>query len=443
MHAIKILPIVALILATASTALAQNGADTLVGITNNVKSTGASTLDMQVPMFSKCGAATQVGAVGTHNRSIFAGGSAYDSRHQAVWVSDGTRISLYRLRDKQTLCTFKPTVRISTPAVGVVSGLALSASRGELYQLETITNQMALTVYDVSNISGNCSPAVKKAGCAVKIGTPGEFAGALAYDEVRDLLYYVTSWMGFARPGFTIYAAPRANPCKLTSIAFAPCSSTATGPRFPLPGQPATGAAYGHCQQFLYVATGSEVNVVRMVDPLNGKTLNMNQLLNAPCCQKQTGDMWAGLAVMPRWGKRLVGQSCVPSNCGACSSMMLDLAGGDLVLGNPDVAMDISGAPTGSTGAFYISLGTCTSGVGLPGLCGQVYPSLGGAFPVLLGIFPLAGQGGACAGKLNLQLGGVPNDGALCGVSACSQFLIRCAQGGVGLTNAMEFSIGG
>ncbi len=114
-----------------------------------------------------------------------------------------------------------------------------------------------------------------------------------------------------------------------------------------------------------------------------------------------------------------------------------------MVLGNPDVAIDISGAPTGGTGAFYISLGTCTGGLGLPGLCGQVYPSLGAGFPVLLGIFPLGGQSGACAGSLNLKLGGVPNDAALCGVSACSQFLIRCAQGGAGLTNALEFTIGG
>jgi hypothetical protein len=433
MHATKILSTVALTLAMGGTALAQTASDTLVGITNNTQSTGAATVDMQVPSFGNCSAATQVGAVGSNSGSLFAGGSAYDPRHQAVWVTDGTRIVLYRLSDKKTLCTFKPTRQISTPAVGVPCGLAISPSRGELYQLETITNQMALTVYDVSQISPNCNPAVKKAGCTVKIGAVGETAGGLAYDEARDLFYYVTSWMGFARPGFFIYAAHRSNPCKLYAIGFSPCSDKI----------PITGAAYSHCQQFLYIAMGSEVNVVRMADPLNGNVVNMNQLLKVPCCQKQTGNMWAGLAVMPKWGKRSVGQSCVATNCGPCSSMKLDLSGGDMVLGNPDVALDISGAPTGGAGAFYISLGTCTGGVGLPGLCGQVYPSLGGGFPVLLGIFPLTGQSGACSGGLHLKLGGVPTDAALCTVSACSQFLIRCPQGGTGLTNAVEFTIGG
>jgi len=433
MDAIKAFSGVVLALAVAATAAAQNASDTLLGITNNVQSTGASTLDMQVPSFGNCSAATQVGPVGLHNSNTFAGGSAYDPRHRAVWVTDDTRIVLYRPSDKQTLCTFRPTRQISTPAASVISGLALSPSRGELYQLETITNQMALTVYDVSSIGGNCNPAVKKAGCTVKIGTPGETAGALAYDEVRHLFYYVTSWYGFARPGFTIYAAPRSDPCRLTSILFSPCSGS----------QPATGATYSACRQFLYVATGNEVNVVQMVDPLNGKTVNMNQLLNVPCCQKQKGDMWAGLAVMPKWGKRLVGQSCLPNTCGGCGNMTLDLSGGDLVLGNPDVAIDITGAPTGGTGAFYISPGVCTNGLGLPGLCGQVHPALGGGFPLLLGVFSLGGQGGACAGSLNLKLGGVPRDPALCNVSACTQFLIQCAQGAAGLTNAIEFTVGG
>ncbi len=411
----------------ASAGLAQNTADTLVGITNNPNSTGATTLDTQVHAFKNCAAAAQVGKVGFHAGNLFAGGTAYDPRHNAVWVSDGSRIVLYRPSDKATLCTFKPT-----RALGIVSGLAFSPSRRELYQLETITNKMALTIYDVTKIV-NCSPTIKKGGCTVNISTTGETAGGLAYDEARDLFYYVTSWFGFASPGFTIYAAPRSNPCQLKSLAFSPCSGSA----------PVTGAAYGACSKFLYIAMGSEVNVVRMDDPLNGKTLNMNQLFKAPCCKKQRGNMWSGLALMPRWNKSLVGRSCVSTSCGTCSNMKLDLSGGAMVLGNPDVAMNITGAPSSSTGAFYVSIGSCSSGLSLPGLCGQVYPVIKGPFPLLLGVFPLVGQGGACAGSLNLKLGGVPRVAGLCGVSACSQFLIRCAQGGAGLTNALEFSIGG
>ncbi|MHC5072293.1 MAG: hypothetical protein ACYTGO_17595 [Planctomycetota bacterium] len=425
-------PFVLMTLVVTTAAMAQSNADTLVGMTNNITSTGATSLDMQVPSFSNCSAATSLGNVGSHSGNAFAGGTAYDPRHQAVWASDGSSILLYRPSDKKILCQFKPTLQISQPRVGVVSGLAFSPSRRELYQLETITNQMALTIYDVTNIT-NCNPGVKKGGCIAKIGTPGETAGGLAYDEVRDLFYYVTSWYGFARPGFTIYAAPRNNPCQLTSIMFSPCSDTA----------PAFGAAYGACTRFLYIAKGNEINVVRMDDPLNGKTVNMNQLLKVGCCQKQNGHMWSGLALIPRWSSKRVGSSCLSAGCGTCSSMKLDLGGGAMILGNPDVALTIADAPTGGTAAFYISLGNCSNGVGLPGLCGQVYPAIGGAFPMLLGVFPLGGQGGTCAGSLNFKLGGVPRDASLCGVSACSQFLIRCATGGAGLTNALEFSVGG
>ena len=124
--------------------------------------------------------------------------------------------------------------------------------------------------------------------------------------------------------------------------------------------------------------------------------------------------------------------------------MKLDLSGGDAVLGNPDLAISITAAPTGSSAAFYISFGSCNvQGLGLPGLCGQVHLPFSGPFPMFIGVFPLGGQGGTCAGSLNLKVGGVPRDSSLCGVTTCSQFLVRCPKGGAGLTNALSFSIGG
>ena len=81
----------------------------------------------------------------------------------------------------------------------------------------------------------------------------------------------------------------------------------------------------------------------------------------------------------------------------------------------------------------------------IAGLCGSVYPSLQAPFPLLIGVFNLGGTG-TCGGALNLPLGTVPTNASLCGVKTCTQFLIRCPSGGqlsAGLTNALEFSVGG
>ena len=224
-------------------------------------------------------------------------------------------------------------------------------------------------------------------------------------------------------------------PCTLQTVQLSACT----------PGGLPTGAGYSSCSKFLYIAMGSEVNVIRMDDPLKGKATNMNQLLNVGCCKKQKGSGWGGLAVIPAWKKTLVGSSCLASSCGTCN-MKLDFGGGDGTLGNPDLTMTISGAPTNSTGAFYLSAGACTSGFVLPGVCGRVYISVTAPNPLFVGIFNLGGSGGTCAGSLNLKVGGVPTNTALCGFTTCTQFLIRCPKGGAlsaGLTNGLQFSIGG
>lgn len=411
---------------------AQTAVDTLVGITNAPLLPSSSSVDTQVPSFTNCSAATQVGFPLLNNSLSTAGGAAYDPRHQAVWVTDSRSIILYRLSDQKTLCSFTPTRQLVTSTTpSAVSGLAFSASRRELYQVETASNQMAVAIYDVTTVT-NCQPKVKTLG-AHRLGITGEQCTGLAFDEARSLFYYVTNWAGFSGAGSSLYAAPYASPYNMTSNSLSLCTQNST----------ILGAGYSNCSKFLYLAAASEVNVVRMDDPLNGKTTNMNVLLKASCCQKQKGGGWAGVSVIPAWNKQLVGSSCLANTCGGCNSMKLDLAGGDAVLGNPDLAMTITGAPTNSTGAFYISVGTCTSGVGIGGLCGSVYPSLQAPFPILLGIFNLGGTG-TCGGSLNLPLA-VPSDANLCGVTTCSQFLIRCSGGGLsaGLTNALEFSVGG
>ena len=153
---------------------------------------------------------------------------------------------------------------------------------------------------------------------------------------------------------------------------------------------------------------------------------------------------WAGLAYVPNSVVKSVGSSCLNSGCTKCSNMTLGFTGGDLALGNQDLAIQITGAPAGSTAGFYLSPGKCqTPGLSLSGLCGAIHLSIGTGIPIFVGNFSL-GTGIGCTGSMKLKAP-IPSNAALCGRTICSQFLIRCPAGGraAGLTNAIEFSVGG
>jgi hypothetical protein len=122
--------------------------------------------------------------------------------------------------------------------------------------------------------------------------------------------------------------------------------------------------------------------------------------------------------------------------------MRAELFGGDAGLGNQDFGLRLSGAPVGQQALLYISAGACTSGINVPGFCGPVFPSLTPPFPLLVGAFPISGTA-PCTGLVSLVTG-VPADPALCGFSLCTQWIVACpGSGGPGLSNAVQFSIGG
>ncbi|MHC4078235.1 MAG: hypothetical protein ACYST0_07305, partial [Planctomycetota bacterium] len=355
------------------------------------------------------------------------GGTAYDPRMQAAWVSNGVEIALHDLNTRRMICRFNATVSGNGY---VVSGLALSDTRRELFQLEIAPGLLVLSSYDVSN---PCKPVHNKNACQVKNTGTSATAMGLAYDEARDLLYYVTSISGFAGWINTVHVVLRGRPCTdLSTFSVNYCAQR--------PGSPLSGLGYDACSQRLYATDGKGIRVLLLTDPVKGVFKDLTGT-NA-CCQFTGIGVWMGLAVVPNWSRTIVGKSCLDKPCGNCTGMQLGLIGGDASLGNRDFGIRLSGAPTGSRGLFYVALGNCTKGVQFPGLCGPIHTSLTPPWPLLAGSY--AAQGSTpCSGQATVVIG-VPPDPALCKVTACTQWLVVCptALNWAGLTNAVQFTIG-
>ena len=299
----------------------------------------------------------------------------------------------------------------------------------------TSSNSLVLRFYDTSA----CPPKLLKTTCSFAIPTttaPG-VAHGLAYDEVRDFIYFTMSGSGFAGWSTSVnyinYAVVcLAKPSTLSVPLFSPCGGN---------NSPVTGMAYNPCTKVLYLTEG---NAMLKLDITNlSKPVNLNA--SAKCCKLNLPrKAWAGLAYVPNSVVKSVGQSCFNSGCTKCSNMTLGFTGGDLALGNQDLAIQVTGAPAGGQAGFFLSPGKCqTPGLSLPGLCGAIHLTIGTGIPIFVGNFSL-GSGTGCTGSMKLNAP-IPSNAALCGRTICSQFLIRCPAGGLaaGLTKAIEFSVGG
>ena len=368
--------------------------------------------------------------------AVLGGGTAYDAARKAVWVSDGRAIALQQISNGAVSCQFNATLS-GTGKNFFVSGLAHSNRRKQLIQMEMVigktSNNLVLRFYDTKS----CPPKLLKTTCsfAVPNGNIPGVAHGLAYDEVRDTIFFTTSASGFAGVTSVVNYIPFVVVClgpvkpKTFSVPlFSLCGGTNTAVQ---------GMAYNSCTQVLYLATRREMM------KLNISNLNKPVLVGKTCCKfNQTRKGWAGLAIVPNSVLKSVGTSCLNSGCPSCKSMAFNLVGGDVALGNQDLAIQVTGAPAGGTAAFYLSVDKCVSpGVAIPGICGAVHTPFTAGMPIFIGAFPL-GSGSGCTGGLKIPIA-VPTSLSLCNVPLCSQFLVRCPTGGVGLTNAIELMIGG
>ena len=420
-----------------STVSSQSSGDQLLAF---VRSSSPATPNFVVSQDMDGGCKAPVKIANTLNGSAgllnLGGGAAYDPTNHSVWVSDGAKIRNLDMAGK-TLCEFTPTL---TAPKWAVTGLAFNRAKRQLIQLELGSDpsgtRMNVRLYDATK----CPPAALPLACKGRTmtGTSVNSAG-IAYDGARDLIYYNESISGFFGWDNILHVAKLSAPCTDINTG-SPMKVTNCVKGF---GPPVTGMGYSECGQKLYVTLGDQTRVLQMTVPSLGMFTDLTTKNNGGrCCTHQLtkNDNYQGLAVMPGFESVVVGKSCLGSGCQSCSPMSLGLVGSP-VMGNPEFAIVVNGAPAGSIGSFYLSAGACSSGLSLPGICGPIYPAVSGPMPLLIGSFALTGSG--CSGTVSIKTG-VPIDTALCGFTMCTQWLVVCPNGsGAGLTNAMQFRVDG
>lgn len=386
---------------------------------------------------NNCATPQKVANITGLRMAISGGGTAYDAARSAVWVSDGTNIALQQLSGTITCAAFAATLS-GTGTGYTVTGLAHCNKRKQLIQMEQVvgatSNSLVLRFYDTSA----CPPKLLTTTCSIPIpggNTPG-VAHGLAYDEARDLIFFTMSQQGTAGWSSTVNYVNFPVACLVKPSSFGVPSFTSCGGTNGF----VKAMTYNSCTKVLCLTEGTVMLKLDISNISSPKNLNAT----TACCKfNVNGKGWAGLAIVPNSSSTSVGSSCVGSGCPSCTSMGLGFVGGDLALGNQDLALQITGAPGGGMAGLYLSLGKCQSpGLTLPGLCGQVHTPVSIVFPLFIGNFPLAGS--ACSGSLKLPTP-VPTSTSLCNMPICTQFLVRCPAGGLaaGLTNAVEFSLGG
>lgn len=348
--------------------------------------------------------------------SFWAGGTAYDPRHESAWVSDGASIAEVRLSDGKVLCSFKAQLMDS---MAVVSGLAIADQGRRLIQLETRAGYGAIRSYALGAV---CPPTPLRDGCVLAI-PQGHYSGGLAYDELEGLVYYTVTQPGFQVPFNWVHVADAKNRCKsLCSLRIGTCVHFF--------GTDVTGLAYDCCSKTLYATVGSGTVPIQVLDP------RRCQFKVGSCCTKGSSGVYRGLAVVPGWSQFKKGTSCISKGCPFCNKLDTQLYGGAPSLGNPDFGVEVIHGPTGGLGIMGIAASTCGKGIGFS--CGALWLP-GGALIVVPGTL----SGPQCGASLRVPLP-VPHNANLCGASVCIQWVVGCAGGGgEGVTPAIQFTIAG
>lgn len=353
---------------------------------------------------------------------FYAGGTTYDPRHDAVWMTNGTIVQEIELATCTVRCQFTAQVMNSS---AVVSGLAMLDGGRRLLQLETFPGHLGLRSYDTTV----CPPTPLRDGCIVALST-GALAGGLAVDPAGGLVFFSVSTPTALDWQTEIVAARDSDRCNaLCRVTLPRC-----GPFYPRSGV-VTGLAYDNCNRRLFATNGRHTQALDVSD---GARCVMTQTW---CCP--TGSTWdyKGLAYAPATAARTVGAGCAPVHCLPCAAQAT-LAGAP-VLGNRDFAIGLASAEVGSHALLVLGGGACTSGVGFPFLCGPLYPSLLPP-PFVSPPLPVLGSGGGCLGATQMNVP-VPLERSLCGAPLCAQWAIACSTiaSALAMSDAVQFTLGG
>ncbi len=351
----------------------------------------------------------------------WAGGAAYDPMRDVVWHTEGTRI----LEVDQNTCKSGCLVP-ATQALGATSrasGLTINPARREMYELETVPGFAAITTWSLSPV--NCPQP--RSTCRIPLPTTRHRAGAIAFDQKRDVIYVASSVFGGLTPNNVLLLYRRGDPncqpfCRI------PVSACATGQL-----QSIRAMAYDECKDQILISDGRQTSTQAVIWAAGASCPTLRP---QSCCplNHPRAEFWYGFDIRSITARSL-GGSCLPSACPSCPSMSFDAVGA-AVPGNGAFGFAFDNAPSGSTGFAFLNVGGCQP---IPFLCGRFYPVVNGSL-INIGPIPLGGAG-ACGGSGFAPVP-LPNNFNLCNLLICAQGVVVCPSGGIGLTNAEVVPIG-
>jgi hypothetical protein len=347
--------------------------------------------------------------------AAYAGGTAYDARRPAVWMTTGT-----------TLVAFDPnTCAVLCPSVPMANLIGNRSATGlALYEFGNV-----LFISDSGNsiswFQATCPPT-PLAICNAPVGAAGQIIGGLAFSDVQKRVYYSSSTFGAAAANNWIMVGPQSNPCQTACRLQLPdCPGVVLGP--------ITGLAYDDCKNLLWATDGAYEVAVTIT--IGAAGCNIQQVT---CCKVPGAERYAGLCLQPSQSTSL-GASCTSTPCAACPTMVHATVG-DPALGNSSFALTLQNAPAGVPSVMLLSTGSCSApGIAVPGWCGTVRVPL----PIGVSFGSPTGGGVGCTGGVSFGLA-VPFTPALCGIPLASQFFLICPLGtavGTGVSNCLTWMI--
>ncbi len=345
----------------------------------------------------------------------YEGGTAYDASAGGVWVAtSGPEIAQY---DPDTCATLCPPTVPAGAAWGHVTGLATDERSGTLYLSDEMNR--------IYTLDAACPPAVT-GGCLAAVPV-GHLIGGLAVDDVRRRLFYSTSdFTTF--PGMpplnTIWVSTLGDYCSpFCSFSIPSCGPTSLGQ--------ITGLGFDACTSHLWVTDGT--TTIGLLLPATGMPCSPTL---THCCSLGLGaEEFGGLCFKPSRAT-VFGTPCATGTCATCPTPM-HLTFGDPTLGNPDFAVYVDGAPSGSAAYMMLNFGDCTSGLPVPVFCGALHVPLSSP-PITVGPFPVSGFPGGCGAEGVLLP--IPLDLGMCGLPVCSQWLGLCGTSSW-MSNALGWTV--
>lgn len=397
----RTLPTLLFAAATTATLLAQGPPNELVGIT----AMGPDFIrrDQSVCTQTTCNPLGFPMMTG----SPYFGGTGWDPIRSGAWISNGPTLAL--IDDNcNYLCSPVPT-----PTPGAITGLEVVESLNQLWATDSNGNLIRMNL--------GCPPTVI-GGCNLLTPTPVRCASGLAVDEGRGLVFVAVGDWGTGTSQLRV------------SLMSAPCAPFHVQPVINQCGllllRPLTGLAVDWGNRILFLTDGFQTVAWSYTYNPAGPSISFAPI---NCCTVAGSDTLIGLAVRPKPAQSF-GGPCASGTCISCP--MLHSLVGDPNLGNGSFALGLQGVPAGSIAQAVLTIGGCTAGVSVPGLCGPVmvlpvWGTLGPNFPGGVGcqntVFPFP----------------LPASTAFANLPVGSQCVALCPGGGTSLSNCLTWIMQG